>query len=278
MVNSDTPTQIIRPPKGLMNLNLKEVWQHKELLYLLVERNIKIRYKQTLIGASWAIFQPLATMLIFTIFFGVLIKVPSDGAPYAIFAYSAMVYWTYFSIAMPAVSTSMVDNEALVKKVYFPRLIIPISMAVTPAIDFFFSFIVLFILMFFYHFKPSLVGIFMIPVLLLITFTASIGMGLILAALNVRYRDVKHILNFFMLLLFYVTPIIYSINIVPEKFRWIVLMNPVAGIIITSRTTLLHSGITNWSILAGSTIISIALLILGLFAFKKAEKDFADLI
>ena len=278
MINNDQSLRIIKPPTGFINLDLKEVWQHRELLYLLVVRNIKIRYKQTLIGASWAIFQPLAIMLIFTVFFGVLIKVPSDGIPYAIFVYTALLYWNYFSVTMPLVSNSMIDNESIVKKVYFPRLIMPLSAAITPMIDFALSFIILFLLMWYYHFIPSLIGVLLIPVLLIITFVASMGLGLVLASLNVRYRDVKHILVFFMQLLFYVTPIIFSINVVPTRFQWLVMSNPLAGIITMGRTSLLHSGVNDWKALALGVVISVIFLIVGLFAFKKAENEFADLI
>ena len=278
MNNTNQFSTVIKPPSRMSSLDLKEVWAHRELLFLMVSRNIKVRYKQTWIGASWAIFQPMATMLIFTVFFGVLIKVPSDGVPYAIFVYTALIYWNYFSVAMPAVSNSMLDNESIIKKVYFPRLIIPISMAVTPAIDFFFSFLVLFLVMWYFHFVPSFIGVLLVPMFLIVAFMASMGMGLILAALNVRYRDVKHILVFFMLLLFYVTPIIYSINIVPARFRWLVLSNPMAGIIMTGRTSLLHSGHNNWIAFGASILVSVILLIIGLFAFKKSERDFADLI
>ena len=271
-------TTIITPPKGLVRIDFNEIWQYRDLLTILIWRNIKIRYKQTVVGIGWAIFQPLLTMAIFTIFFGRLVKVPTDNIPYAVFVYAGLLYWNYFSSALTSASSSLIDDESLIKKVYFPRIIVPVSTSATPIMDFFFSFLIIFFLMLVYRFVPNFWGILMIPVLVLITFLSASGLGLFLASLNVKYRDVRYILGFFIQIMLYVTPVIYPASIVPERFRWIFYLNPMAGVITLARDTLLHHKPFDWLLLLSSLGISILLVLAGVAYFRKTERFMADVL
>jgi lipopolysaccharide transport system permease protein len=269
---------IIKPPKGLVSLNLPEIWRYKELLYIFAWRDVKVRYKQTVIGIAWAIFQPLLTMVIFTVIFGNLAKVPSEGIPYPVFVYSGLLLWNYFSTALTNASNCLIDNENIVKKVYFPRLLLPVSTAVTPIVDFIFSLIILFAIVLFYHYSPRVEGIILLPVLLLISMCASSGLGLFLSAVNAKYRDVRYVLPFFIQILMYVTPVIYPVSIVPAKFQWLLYLNPMSGLISAARTSLLGLGPVNWVSLGISAAISVFLLLCGVAYFRKTERFFADVL
>lgn len=268
----------IKPPKGLVSFNFPEIWRYRELLYVFAWRDIKVRYKQTILGVLWAIFQPLLTMLIFTVFFGRLAKVPSDGVPYPIFVYSGLLLWNYFSNALTNASDSLVVNESIVKKTYFPRLILPVSTTITPMIDFLFAIIVLIGLMIFYHFTPSILGIILLPVLLFISLLSASGLGLFLSSVNAKYRDIRYVLPFFIQILMYVTPVIYSINLIPQRFQWLMYLNPMAGVITIARATLLNSSEVNWYGLGSSAVIGIILLMCGIAYFRKTERFFADVL
>lgn len=268
----------IKPPKGMVEINFPEIWKYRELLYIFAWRDIKVRYKQTVLGIAWAIFQPLVTMVIFTAFFGRLAKIPSDGIPYPIFVYSGLLFWNYFSSSLSNASNSLVENGGIINKIYFPRLILPASTTVTPLIDFLFAFAILIGMMFYYHFSPTFLGIIMVPVLLLVSLLSSAGLGLFLTSVNVKYRDVRYILPFFIQILMYVTPIIYPISIIPHKYQWISLINPMSGVITFARALFLHTGPLNWSQLGISALSGFVLLILGLAYFKKTERYFADII
>ncbi len=267
----------IEPPKKFANINFSELWRFRELLYIFVWRDIKVRYKQTAVGVAWAVFQPLFTMLIFTIFFGRLAKVPSDGVPYPIFVYCGLLLWNYFSVALTNASDSMIINENIIKKVYFPRLLLPFSTAITPIIDFAVSLIILFILMAFYHFTPHILGIILIPFLLLISLISASGLGILLASINVKYRDVRYALPFFIQMLLFITPVIYPVSMIPAKFQWIILLNPMSGVITTARNAFLH-GTFNWHLPAISLGIGLVLLIVGISYFRKTERFFADIL
>jgi lipopolysaccharide transport system permease protein len=272
----DLDVVVIKPPKGLVNFSLAEIWRYRELLVAFVVRNVKVRYKQSVIGLGWAIFQPLATMIIFTIFFGRLAKMPSDGIPYPVFVYAGLLFWNLFSQALNGVSNSLVESGGILKKVYFPRIIAPLAGAVTPAIDFLASFVVLLGLMAFYGFTPSLTGLLMVPVLMLFSWLAAIGPGLFLTAVNIKYRDVKHVLPFLVQMWMFLTPVIYPVSLIPEKFRWLIALNPMAGVIDTARAVLLGTGNVNWMALGISAAIMGLLLVLGIVRFQRAEKIFAD--
>jgi len=268
----------IKPAGSLVKIDFEELWRFRELLYILVWRNVKVRYKQTIVGVAWAIFQPLLTMIIFTIFFGRLAQMPSDNIPYPVFVFAGLVYWNYFSTALGAASGAMVENEGIIKKIYFPRLLIPFSATVTPAIDFGIALIVLVVLMIYYHLFPTFIGVLITPVLILISLMAVTGLGLVFASANVKYRDVRYILPFFIQILMFLTPVIYPVSIIPAKFQWLIYANPMAGVITVARTSFLGSGSTNWQILGISAGLSLVWLIFGLYYFRRTEKFFADII
>ena len=275
---SSTTEYVIKPPKGLISINLPELWRFRELLYIFVWRDLKVRYKQTALGIIWAIFQPLIMMIIFTLFFGVFAKIPSDGAPYPIFVYSGLLLWNYFSHALTNASESLVSNQGIIQKIYFPRLFFPLSTIITPIIDFVFALLVFFGLMAYYHYSPGILGIVLIPVFLIIAILTATGLGLLTASLNVKYRDVRHILPFFIQTLFFLTPVIYPINIIPAKYHWIIDLNPMAGTITSARNALLHTAPVNWLLLGLSFVGAFLLLLFGLYYFRKTERYFADII
>mgnify|MGYP001597117045 CR=1 FL=1 len=268
----------IVPPKGLAQFDLSELWRFRDLLYIFIWRDIKVRYKQTLLGIAWAILQPLLTMVIFSLFFGRLMKVPSQGIPYPIFVYAGLLLWNYFYSALTDISNSLIGNENMIKKVYFPRLILPIAQATTPAVDFVFAFIVLLGLMWYYQYSPHWLGILILPVLLVMALGAALGPGLFLAAMNAKYRDVKYLLPFFTQLLLFVTPVIYPLEIIPQRFQALAMLNPLTGIITVSRSFLLGLPLpNNWPQLLGiSALIIILFLVGGLAYFRKTERFFAD--
>lgn len=268
----------IKPPSGLVRLNLKEIWQYRDLLYILVMRNIKVRYKQTIVGFAGAIISPFFSMVIFTVVFGKLAKIPSDNIPYAIFVYTGILYWNYFSTALNGASASFLTDAGIIQKVYFPRLILPLSTSITPMIDFAIALAFLGLLMIYYHFVPSVLGFFLIPMLLLITFCTATGIGLLVASLNVRYRDASYALSLFVQVLLYLTPIIYPVSIVPKQFQWLIFINPIAGVVTSARNSMFATAPVNWQILLISLGVSLLLLFLGIIYFRRAESYFADVL
>ncbi len=268
----------INPPKSLLSLDFKEIWRYKELLFVFSWRDIKLRYKQTFLGVAWAVFQPFLTMVIFSIFFGRLAKIPSDGAPYPIFVYSGLLFWTYFSNSLTNASNSLVSEENIIKKVYFPRLILPISASVTPIIDFVCAFFVLAGLMIFYHFAFNILIIVLIPLLLLISLLTASGIGLFLSSVNVKYRDVRYILPFFIQILLYITPVIYPTSIIPENLRLVAYINPMVAVINTARHFIIGGAPLEPIGLIISLVCSILFFTFGVYYFKKTERFFADLL
>ena len=270
-------TTVIRPKKTLSLQDFKEMWSHRELLYFFTWRDFKVRYKQTFIGVAWALFQPFMSMIVFSLFFGKLAGVPSDNVPYPIFVYVGLLFWQFFSDALSDTSNSLISNQSIVTKVYFPRLILPISNVITKMVDFGISAIILIGLMFFYHFVPSLQGLMLLPLLLAITFMSALGGGLFLASINVKYRDVRYILPYFIQLFLFVTPVIYSASIA-GKYSWILAFNPMSGVIQTARAAFLHTAPINWLLIGISLFASIVVLAIGVVTFKKTERYFADII
>ena len=258
-------------------MDLKEIWHYRELLYFFSWRDLKVRYKQTTIGIAWAIFQPLITMIIFSVFFGKLAGVPSDGVPYPIFIFVGLLFWQFFSGSLSDTSNSLISNQAIVTKVYFPRLLLPISTVVVKMVDFFIASIILVGLMVYYGFTPNLMGIIVLPILLLITFMASVGFGLFLASINVKYRDVRYVLPFFIQILMYITPVIYPASIA-GKYSWILALNPMTGVIQSARAALLGTTPINWTLIGISFLTTTAVLLFGIYMFKKTERYFADII
>src|SRR3989344_6474889 len=241
-------TTVIKPKKTFSLEDFREVWRYKELLYFFVWRDIKVRYKQTIIGIGWAIFQPFVTMVVFSVFFGKLIQVPSDGIPYPIFVYTGLLFWQLFSSALGDTSNSLIANASIVTKVYFPRIILPLADTANKFVDLFFASLALIFLMFHYGYMPGLSGILLIPVLLLITAGTAVGAGLILASINVKYRDVRYILPYFMQILLFLTPVIYPSSIA-GKYAWLLAANPMTGVIKAARGALLGTEPVNWLLL-----------------------------
>lgn len=272
-----THTTVIRPKKIVSLRDIRELWAYRELFYFFTWRDLKIRYKQTFIGAGWALFQPLITMVVFTIFFGELAKLPSDNVPYPIFVYVGLLFWQFFAGALTDTSTSLITNQSIITKVYFPRLILPISSVITKFVDFLIASIILVGLMLYYGYTPQLGGILIIPLLLIITFMAATGTGLLLAAINVKYRDVRYALPFFIQLLIFVTPVIYPASIA-GKYSWILALNPMMGVIQNARGALLGTQPINWVLLAISFTACLVLLTIGTYVFKKVERYFADIV
>jgi lipopolysaccharide transport system permease protein len=275
-VNSSKVT-IIKPKKLFSFRDLREIWGYKELLYFLTWRDLKIRYKQTAIGALWAIFQPFITMVVFTVFFGGLLNVPSDGVPYPIFVYTGLLFWQFFSSALSDTSNVLINNQSIITKVYFPRLLLPLSSVATKFIDFIIASIILVGMMIYYGYTPHLYGLLIIPLLLFITFMASVGLGLFLASINVKYRDVRYALPFFIQILMFVTPVIYPAGVL-GKYSWILALNPMMGVIQSARAALLGTTVLNWTLIIISFIATFVLLLIGIYVFKKTERYFADII
>ncbi len=268
---------IIKPKKVLSLDDFREIWQYKELLYFFVWRDLKVRYKQTAIGVLWAIFQPFMTMVVFSVFFGMLLKVPSDGVPYPIFVYTGLLFWQFFSGALSETSNVLIANQAIITKVYFPRLILPLSSVTTKFVDFAVAAVILVGMMIYYGYTPELTGVLIIPLLLLITFMAAVGGGLFLAAINVKYRDVRFILPFFISILLFLTPVIYPASIA-GKYSWILAFNPMTGVIQNARAGLLGTAEINWLLISISFAATAVLLAIGVVFFKKVERYFADII
>ncbi len=272
-----TPRIVIQPSKGLFPLDLGSVWHYRELLYFLVLRDVQVRYKQTVIGAGWAILQPLMTMVIFTVIFGNFAKIPSDGLPYPVFAYTALLPWTYFAQALGRGGTSLVGNANLITKVYFPRLIIPISSVLAPAVDFLLSFLILLGLMVWYGVVPTW-GVLALPLFLFFAIMLALAIGLWLAPLNVKYRDVGHTIPFLIQFWMYASPVAYPVSLVPEQWRLLYSLNPMAGIIEGFRWALLGTASPDFMVMAVSAVIVVALLLGGIVYFKRMERTFADVV
>jgi len=270
-------TTVIRPRYTVLLRDLRELWEYHELLYFFIWKELKIRYKQTAVGVAWAIFQPFVTMVVFSVFFGTLVGVPSDGVPYPIFVYAGLLYWQFFSSSLSQVSNSLIGNQALLTKVYFPRLLLPISAVAVNLVDFFVASIILIAMMVYYNFVPIFTSILVLPLLVVLTFAFAVGAGLFLAAVNVKYRDVKYVLPFFIQTLMFLTPVIYPPSIL-GAYSWILALNPMTGIIKAARSTLFGAPPVNWTLLALSGAVTVIILVIGIWYFKKTERTFADLI
>ena len=270
-------TILIRPGRSLLRLDLNATWQYRELLYFLVWRDLKVRYKQTIIGAGWAIVQPLMTMVIFAIIFGNLAKIPSEGLPYPVFVFTALLPWNYFIQAINRSGICLVGNAGLIKKVYFPRLIIPLSAVVTPLVDFAIAFLVLLAMMLWYGITLTS-GALALPLFLFLTMLTALAFGLWLSALDVRYRDVGHMIPFLLQCWLYASPVAYPLSLVPERWRLLYSLNPIAGVIEGFRWGLLGTRSPDPRSIAVSSIVVIVLLLGGILYFRHMENTFADFV
>jgi lipopolysaccharide transport system permease protein len=277
----DLPVLRIEPSSGWVKLNLRELWEYRELLYFLTWRDIKVRYKQTAAGVAWAILQPLFTMAVFSLVFGVMGRLPSDGLPYPVFAFAALVPWTFFATGLTQSTNSLVGSANLIKKVYFPRLAIPISTMLSGVVDFALAFVVLLGMMAFYGIAPT-VNVLWLPLFLTLAFVTSLGVGLWLTALNVQFRDVRHIVPFLTQFWLFATPIAYSSSMVREKFGpvWQALygLNPMVGVVESFRWALLDTSSAPGPMVAVSSVVAVLLLVSGAYYFRRLERTFADLI
>ncbi len=276
-INDALPLTIIQPSKGWVSLKLREVWEYRELLYFLIWRDIKVRYKQTALGAAWAILQPVLTMVVFSIFFGKLAKVPSDGIPYPIFSFCALLPWQLFAYALTQSSNSLVASQGLITKVYFPRLIIPFSAVLAGLVDFGIAFVVLLGMMFHYGIVPT-VAILTLPLFLLLAIATALAVGLWFSALNVEYRDVRYTIPFLVQFWLFITPIAYSSSLVPEQWRLLYGLNPMAGVVEGFRWALLGKTGGVGPLVLISAVVVCLLLVGGLLYFRRMEKTFADVI
>lgn len=273
-ISSDEFHIHIEPVSKVTGLKLGELWEFRELLFFLTWRDVKVRYKQTLLGATWAILQPFMSMVVFSLFFGKLANIGSDGLPYPIFNYAALLPWSYFSGALSGASHSLVGSAHMITKIYFPRLILPISAGVSGLVDFCFAFLVLIGLMLFYKIQPT-IYVLVLPLLLLLAMVTAIGVGLWFSAFNVRYRDVRYIIPFLVQLWMFASPVVYSSSLLSEPWRTLYGLNPMVGVVDGFRWALLGStppGPMLWL----SIIVAVVLFISGLFYFRKMETTFAD--
>ncbi|MGE0102886.1 MAG: ABC transporter permease [Blastocatellales bacterium] len=277
MAEYQSVTHRIEPSRGWVSLKLAELWEYRELLYFLTWRDIKVRYKQTALGAAWAIIQPLFTMLVFSIFFGRLAKVPSDNIPYPIFCYAALVPWTFFANGLAQSSNSLVGSANLITKVYFPKLAIPLATVMAGVIDFLLAFAVLIVMMFYYQVPPGW-KILWTPLFLLLALITSLGVGLWLSALNVQFRDVKFVVPFITQFWMLATPIAYPSSLLSEPWRTIYGLNPMAGVVEGFRWSLLDVKTAPRPMLLVSAIVALVILAGGAYYFRRMEKTFADLV
>jgi lipopolysaccharide transport system permease protein len=268
---------VIEPKTGWVPVDFREIWNYRELLYFLTKRDIKVRYKQTVLGGLWAVIQPAFTMLVFTLFFGRLAKMPSDGLPYPIFVYAGLLPWTYFANAVSASGNSLVGSANLITKVYFPRIVVPASAALAGLLDFFIALFVLAALMIWYQFLPG-PTILLFPFLVALTFLCAVGVGLWLSALNVQYRDIRYAIPFLIQVWMFISPVIYPVSLVHGKYQWLLALKPMGGVIHAYRASLLGHQPIDWGLLALSAVIILALFLGGLYYFRRMEKVLADVV
>jgi lipopolysaccharide transport system permease protein len=279
----ERPVFIIRPSRGWMSLGLAEIWAYRELLYFLVWRDIKVRYKQTALGAAWAVLQPLMTMIVFTVFFGKLANVGSDGLPYPLFSYAGLLPWTFFAQGLSMSSDSLVGQSALIKRVYFPRLVIPASSVLAGTVDFSIAFVILLGMMVGYHVHPTAAIVFL-PLFLLLALATSLGVGVWLSALNVEYRDVKYVVPFVIQIWLFVTPVIYPSAKVTKWLAahglpgWLYGLNPMTGVVEGFRWALFGVGARPGPVVAASAAMSLGMLVAGAYYFRRMERTFADVV
>ena len=273
----EIPVTHIVPRTGWAALKLGELWRYRELLYFFVWRDIKVRYKQTILGAAWAVLQPFLTMVVFSIFFGRLANVPSDDLPYPVFAYAALVPWTFFANGLTQASNSVVSNAGMVKKIYFPRLTLPVASVLAGLVDFALAFVVLVGMMFFFNIAPTS-NIVWLPLLLLLALVTALGVSLWLAALNVRFRDVRYTVPFLVQFWLFITPIAYPSSLVDGPWRLLYSLNPMVGVVEGFRWALLGTDTTPGPVIIVSSLVALFLLLGGLIYFRRMESSFADIV
>jgi len=278
LAKSEPTTIYIRPTTGLAALNLRDLWVYRELVFFMIWRTLKVRYKQTLLGAAWAVIQPLMTMIVFNFIFGNVAKVPTDNIPYPIFSYTALLPWGLFTNALNQASRSLTANQNMVTKIYFPRLVLPISSVLAGLVDFAIAFVILVGLMFYYGVTPAWNVLWTLPLFILLSIITALGVALWLSAINVQYRDVNYALPFLTQFWLFITPVAYSASVISEKWQLVYSLNPMAGVVNGFRWALLGAGTGPDIGLWVSTGISLVILVSGLFYFRNMERTFADTI
>ena len=279
IVKQEPTTVYIKPSTGFAALNLRDLWMYRELVYFMVWREVKVRYKQTMLGAAWAIIQPVMNMIVFSVLFGGIAKLPTDGnIPYPIFTFTALLPWQLFVGALNQASRSLTANQNMVTKIYFPRLVLPLASILSGLVDFVIAFVILIGLMVYYRVTPSINVIWALPLLLLLAIVTALGVALWLSAINVQYRDVNYALPFLTQFWFFITPVAYSSNLISDKWQLIYSLNPMAGVVNGFRWALLGVGNGPDAGLWISVVVSIIFLVSGLFYFRNMEKTFADTI
>jgi lipopolysaccharide transport system permease protein len=276
-MSTAAPVLVLEPSKGFARPNLGEVWAHRELLYFLVWRDVKVRYKQTALGAAWAILQPVTTMVVFSVFFGRFAKMPSDGVPYPVFAFAALLPWQLFAYALSESANSLVGSQNLITKVYFPRLVVPLAAVLAGLVDFAIAFAILLLMMWHYHIVPT-AAVVLLPLLVLFAIATALAVGLWLSSLNVKYRDVRYTIPFLTQVWMFATPVAYPSSIVPEQWRALLGVNPMAGVVEGFRWALLGHTQPSMPLLTVSAVAVAILLAGGLTYFRKTEATFADLV
>lgn len=270
------PLTVIEPGRSWVALDIRSLWSYRELLFFLTWRDVKVRYKQTALGVAWAVLQPLCTMLVFSLFFGRLAGVPSDGIPYPLFAFAGLLPWVFFSNAVTNSGNSLVGNANLITKVYFPRLLVPGAAVGAGLVDLLFGFILVALLMIFFGFGTSWSVLFL-PLLVVLLMLLALGVGLWMSALNVKYRDIRYALPFLIQIWMFISPVIYPASFVPAKWRWVVWLNPLAGIIEGFRAALFGRPLP-WGLLGVATALTLLWLFYAAFTFRRMEKSFADIV
>src|SRR3990167_10722387 len=270
--------EIIIRPKSVFNLDFKEIWHYRELFYIFAWRDIKVSYKQTFLGIAWVLFQPLVSMFVFTIFFGNFAKIPSGNLPYPLFVLCGLVFWTFFSTALSTASNVLISNENIIKKVYFPKVILPLSTIVTASVDFAISIIILFIVGLYFKFMPPLLTLLVVFIGYFISFMTASGLGLFFSAINVKYRDVRYIIPFFIQLLLFLTPVIYPTSIIKSSSKFLFILNPMSVVIESMRGVISGNLSIDFMGLGTAALISLVIFFAGLAFFNATEKFFADII
>lgn len=272
----DEPLVKIRASRKWVPINFRDLWAYRDLLYVLAKRDVQVRYKQTILGAAWAIIQPLFLMIIFTLFFGKLAGIKSDGVPYPVFAYAGLLPWTFFSTAVSNSGNSLIGSANLITKVYFPRMIVPGAAVVSGLIDFIIAFVILIGMMIYYGIGIS-AKILLLPYLVLLLILLALGVGMWMAALNVNYRDIRYALPFLIQIWMFATPVIYPTSMIPDKWRWLMALNPLVGIVENFRACIFNQPLNSYTLLL-STGITVVTLVYAMFVFRRMERGFADVV
>ncbi|MDH4229805.1 MAG: ABC transporter permease [Nitrospirota bacterium] len=270
--------RVIEPPRGFMPINFRELWDYRELFLILVWRDVSVRYKQSMLGVLWAILAPLITMTIFTVIFGRVAKIPTNGIPYPIFSFSGLLPWLFFAQALQVSSASMVAERNLITKVYFPRIILPAAATLAPLVDFLIACLILGAMMVYYGFVPTWHALYLIPLCVLWALATALGVGFWLGALNVYFRDVKMIIPFLIQVWMFASPVVYPASLFPQKWQWLYGLNPMAGVIEGFRWAMLGQGVAPGPVVLASVLVSVLLLGGGVYFFRRMERSFADVV